>query len=138
MFFSYSLTSQTAYFYTGLNTSSYDYENSEGNSNKNVQSSNGSFFEIGYSFPLEFSRRSRSYGRYSRLQFKTGFTLNEYNATGGNTLDNYEWDSQFLGLRTDLEYYFLSSDFLSVSVDGGLGLEVFLNGKQKNRQVEIR
>ena len=131
LFFSYSLTSQTAYFYTGLNTSSYDYENSEGNSNKNVQSSNGSFFEIGYSFPLEFSRRSRSYGRYSRLQFKTGFTLNEYNATGGNTLDNYEWDSQFLGLRTDLEYYFLSSDFLSVSVDGGLGLEVFLNGKQK-------
>jgi len=131
LFFSYSLSSQTAFFNTGLNTTSYDYKNSEGNSNENIKSSNGTFFEIGYSFPIEFSKRTRSFGRYSRLHFKTGLSLNQYNATGGNSIDNYDWKSQFIGLRSDLEYFIFAADFLSVSVDGGLGLEVFLNGKQK-------
>ena len=131
LFFNYSLSSQTAFFNTGLNTTSYDYKNSEGSSNENIKSSNGTFFELGYSFPIEFSRRTRSYGRYSRLHFKTGLSLNQYNATGGNTIDNYDWKSQYIGLRSDLEYFILGADFLSISVDGGLGLEVFLNGKQK-------
>ena len=131
LFFCYSLSSQTAFFNTGLNTTSYDYKNSEGNSNENIKSSNGTFFEIGYSFPIEFSKRTRSFGRYSRLHFKTGLSLNQYNATGGNSIDNYDWKSQFIGLRSDLEYFIFAADFLSVSVDGGLGLEVFLNGKQK-------
>lgn len=129
--FSYSMNSQTAYFTTGLNKTNYDYENSEGNSNENVKSSSGNFFEIGYAFPIEISRRTRSFGRYSRLHFKTGLTLNEYNATGGNTIDNYDWDSQYLGLRTDLEYYILGSELLALSLDGGLGFEFLLNGKQK-------
>lgn len=131
LFLSYSLSSQTAFFNTGLNTTSYDYKNSEGSSNENIKSSNGTFFELGYSFPIELSRRTRSYGRYSRLHFKTGLSLNQYNATGGNTIDNYDWKSQYIGLRSDLEYFILGADFLSISVDGGLGLEVFLNGKQK-------
>ena len=119
------------FFNTGLNTTSYDYKNSKGESNSNVQSSNGNFYEIGYSFPLEISERSRTFGRYSRLHFKTGLTLNQYNATGGNTIDNYEWDSQYLGLRSDLEYYILGADLLALSVDGGIGFEFLLNGKQK-------
>ena len=64
LFFSYSLSSQSAFFNTGLNTTSYDYKNSKGESNSNVQSSNGNFYEIGYSFPLEISERSRTFGRY--------------------------------------------------------------------------
>ncbi|MGY8951712.1 MAG: hypothetical protein ACKVJW_07995 [Flavobacteriales bacterium] len=131
LFFSYSLSSQTAFLNTGINSTSYDYKNSEGNSNENIKSSNGSFFELGYSFPIEFSKRARSFGRYSRLHFKTALTLNQYNATGGNTLDNYDWDSQYIGLRSDLEYFLLGADFLVLSMDAGLGLEVFLNGKQK-------
>ena len=131
LFFSYSLSSQSAFFNTGLNTTSYDYKNSKGESNSNVHSSNGNFYEIGYSFPLEISERSKTFGRYSRLHFKTGLTLNQYNATGGNTIDNYEWDSQYLGLRSDLEYYILGADLLALSVDGGIGFEFLLNGKQK-------
>ena len=131
LFFSYSLSSQSAFFNTGLNTTSYDYKNSKGESNSNVQSSNGNFYEIGYSFPLEISERSKTFGRYSRLHFKTGLTLNQYNATGGNTIDNYEWNSQYLGLRSDLEYYILGADLLALSIDGGIGFEFLLNGKQK-------
>ena len=131
LFFNYSLSSQSAFFNTGLNTTSYDYKNSKGESNSNVQSSNGNFYEIGYSFPLEISERSKTFGRYSRLHFKTGLTLNQYNATGGNTIDNYEWNSQYLGLRSDLEYYILGADLLALSIDGGIGFEFLLNGKQK-------
>lgn len=129
--FSYTLNSQTAFFKTGLNKTTYDYTNSLGKSNDNVQSSSGNFYEIGYAFPLELSKRTRSLGRYSRLYFKTGLSLNEYNATGGNKIDNYKWDSKYLGLRTDLEYIFLGSDLIALSFDGGLGFEFLLEGKQK-------
>jgi hypothetical protein len=131
IFFIWSTNSQTAYLKTGFNTTKYDYKNSSGNSNDNVKTSNGTFFEMGYSFPLETSRRTRSFGRYSRLNFKTALALNQYNATGGNSIDNYEWDTKYLGLITGLEYFVLGADLIALSLDGGLGFEFLLNGTQK-------
>ena len=106
IFFGWSsfLFSQNIFLNTGVNLTTYDYKNSSGGSSENGLSSNGMFYEWGYSIPLDFSKRSRGWGRYSRMQFKTSFTLNDYNATGGNSLDNYDWKSQYAGLRTGVEY----------------------------------
>ena len=60
-------------FNTGVNNTTYDYKNSMGGSSDNVLSSNGAFYELGYGIPLDFSRRSRGWGRYSRMIFKTSF-----------------------------------------------------------------
>ena len=123
--------SQTVFFNTGVNMTTYDYENSEGNSNKNVSSSNGTFYEIGYGIPIDYSGRSRGWGRYSKLFFKTSIKLNNYNATGGNTIDNYDWKAQYMGLNTGLEYLLFDNSSVSASVEGSFGFETFLNGKQK-------
>ena len=123
--------SQTVFFNTGVNMTTYDYQNSEGNSNNNVTSSNGAFYELGYGIPLDYSGRSRGWGRYSKLFFKTSIKLNNYNATGGNTLDNYDWKAQYIGLNTGLEYLLFDNSSVSASVEGRLGFETLLNGKQK-------
>ena len=125
------LCGQTIFFNTGVNNTTYDYKNSMGGSSDNVLSSNGAFYEIGYGIPLDFSRRSRGWGRYSRMMFKTSFSLNNYNATGGNTLDNYDWKSQYIGLRTGVEYMIFPNSSVTASVEGSFGFETLLNGKQK-------
>jgi hypothetical protein len=122
---------QNVFFNTGVNITTYDYENSSGGTSDNLQSSTGSFYEIGYAIPIYFSNRSRGWGRYSRLKFKTSFTLNNYNATGGNSLDNYDWKTQYMGLRTNLEFFIWKSDYFSGTIDGGVGFEFLGRGKQK-------
>ena len=125
------LFSQNIFLNTGVNLTTYDYKNSSGGSSENVLSSNGMFYELGYSVPLDFSKRSRGWGRYSRMQFETSFTLNDYNATGGNSLDNYDWKSQYAGLRTGIEYMVFPNNTVTLSVEGSFGFETLLNGKQK-------
>ena len=125
------LFSQNIFLNTGVNLTTYDYKNSSGGSSENVLSSNGMFYELGYSVPLDFSKRSRGWGRYSRMQFETSFTLNDYNATGGNSLDNYDWNSQYAGLRTGVEYMVFPNNTVTLSVEGSFGFETLLNGKQK-------
>ena len=122
---------QNVFFNTGVNITTYDYENSLGGTSDNLQSSTGSFYEIGYAIPINFANKGRGWGRYSRLKFKTSFTINNYNATGGNNLDNYDWRSQYMGLRTNVEFFILKNDFFSAAVDGGFGFEFLSRGKQK-------
>ena len=123
--------SQTVFFNTGVNMTKYDYKNSNGNSNKNLSSSNGIFYELGYGTPINYSRRNRTLDRYSKLLFKTSLNLNNYNGTGGNTIDNYDWKSQYIGLKTGLEYHLFNNSSVTASLEGSLGFETFLNGQQK-------
>jgi len=131
LLFSSVMGAQNVFFNTGVNMTTYDYSNSSGENNNNIQPSNGAFYEMGYGIPINFSSRGRGDGRYSRLKIKISLTLNEYNATGGNSFDNYDWQTQYLGLRTNLEYFILDTDFFTVALDGGVGVELLLNGKQK-------
>lgn len=123
--------SQTVFLNTGINMTTYDYKNSDGNSNKNLSSSNGIFYELGYGIPIDYTRRSRGWGRYSKLLFKTSLNLNSYNGTGGNTIDNYDWKSQYIGLKTGLEYHLFDNSSVTASLEGSFGFETLLNGKQK-------
>ena len=129
LLFSSIIGAQNVFFNTGVNMTTYDYSNSSGKNNNNIQSSNGAFYEMGYGIPLQFNSRYR--GRYSITKIKMSLTLNEYNATGGNSLDNYDWKTQYLGFRTNLEYFILDTDFFTLALDGGVGFELLLNGKQK-------
>ena len=57
------------------------------------------------------------------MMFKTSFSLNNYNATGGNTLDNYDWKSQYIGLRTGVEYMIFPNSSVTASVEEVLVLK---------------
>jgi len=128
------LSSQTMLFRTGVNITSYDYKNSSNKENANIQSSTGNFYEIGYLIPITFKKRGgrRGSGMSSRLNLISSININEYNATGGNVIDNYDWDTSYLGLKSNLSYTFLGNeDFFELALKGGVSFSKILNGKQK-------
>ena len=88
--------SQEIYFKTGKNYTKYIYRDSNLQSNPNLQSGTGSFYEIGFMKPLT----------NKKIFYSLGLSLNDYNALGGNTANSYRWDTQYLGLQAGLLYHF--------------------------------
>lgn len=71
---------------TGLNFTSYDYENSMGVSNENVTSSSGLYSRLGLaSF------------RLLKQKINYGISFQQFNATGGDGYENYDWKTNYLG-----------------------------------------
>ena len=126
LFFSPFMFGQNIFFNSGVNLTKYDYKNSIGEENPNINQSNGVFFEIGTSFNL-ISGNSGD----QKLNLKPSLVLNKYNATGGNNFDNYDWDTQFFGLKVVLDYLVFNTDSFSTSIEGGFSLESLMQGNQK-------
>ena len=113
--------SQEAYFSMGRNFTTYDYTNSEGNSNDNIEGSSGAAYELGYVFSLG-----------DKLGLAAGLTLNEFNATGGNQVNNYSWETNYLGVQGIAKYTVLDNlSGFGLNVNAGVNLNHILNGKQK-------
>jgi len=134
LFIAFSSYSQSILFKTGLNMTTYQYTNSKNKTNSNIESSTGSFYEIGYSVPIKIgtygTRRGNS--RNAKLYATSSLTLNQYNANGGNNVDSYSWDTNYLGWNNYLNYSLLDQKkFIDFSVKGGLGISTIIHGKQK-------
>ena len=133
--FSFCIYSQSILFKTGLNMTTYDYTNSKNKTNSNIESSTGSFYEIGYSIPIKtgtYGTRRGSRSRNAKLYATSSLTLNQYNATGGNNVDSYSWDTNYLGWNNYLNYSLLDQNkFIDFSIKGGLGISTIIHGKQK-------
>ena len=113
--------SQEAYFSMGRNFTTYDYTNSEGNSNDNIEGSSGAAYELGYVFSLG-----------DKLGLAAGLTLNEFNATGGNLVNNYSWETNYLGVQGIAKYAILDNrSGFGLNVNAGVNLNHIVNGKQK-------
>ena len=105
----------------GRNFTTYDYTNSEGNSNDNIEGSSGAAYELGYVFSLG-----------DKLGLAAGLTLNEFNATGGNQVNNYSWETNYLGVQGILKYAILDNlSGFGLNINGGVNLNHIVNGKQK-------
>ena len=114
--------SQEAYFSIGRNFTTYDFINSEGNENKDVKGSSGTALNLGYVFALRY-----------KLGISVGLTLDEFNATGGNQVYNYSWETNYLGVQGIIKYTVLGdqrSDF-GINLNVGLNFNHIINGKQK-------
>ena len=123
---------QEAYFSMGHNFTTYDYTNSEGESNDNIEGSSGSAYELGYVFSLG-----------EKLGLATGLTLNEFNATGGTMVSNYSWKTNYLGFQGVVKYAVFGesqanrSSWVSrrtgfgLNFNAGANVNHIINGQQK-------
>lgn len=116
------LSAQNAYFNVGRNFTTYDYTNSEGQKNPNIESSSGSSYEIGYIFSMN-----------EKFGIAAGFSLDQYNATGGNYVNNYSWNTNYFGLQGIAKYSFLGGyrSSFSLNLKAGLNLNHIVSGQQK-------
>ena len=118
-----TIHSQDLNIVTGTNFTTYDYTNSSGEENPNLNGSSGSFFEVSYSVP--FNSRSS-------FKYLLGLTLNQFNATGGDFVNNYSWKTNYLGVMSGAKYA-LTKPRNSVQVDlkAGFNFNRIINGQQK-------
>lgn len=113
--------SQEIYFYSGKNYTNYDYKDNTGISNPSLQTGSGDFYEIGYAMPLG----------YEIISYAIGLNLNEYNAIGGNTVNSYSWNTQYLGVKNSISYSLFDRSAFDIALSGGLTLATLLYGKQE-------
>ena len=114
-----SMYSQQIYLQTGKNFTQYDYK-SDTNSTPSLQAGSGDFYEIGYAMNLN----------NEKLNYAIGFSLNEYNAIGGNQASSYSWNTQYMGIQNTFSLSFVKVNGFEGSVSGGLGIATLIYGKQ--------
>ena len=106
------------------NFTTYDYTNSDGESNPNLEGASGSYIEVSYNVPFK--------NRNQNFYYSLGLTLNQFNATGGDYVSNYSWDTNYLGIKSGLKYFFTnSSSFIKAAAKTGFGINRIINGQQK-------
>lgn len=112
--------SQEVYFSAGKNFTTYDYKNSSGASNSNLKSGSGNFFELGYIKPL----------KNEKFSYSVGLALNEYNNVGGNSVNSYTWNTQYLGAQGGFTYSVLDRGDFDILPKFGLNMGTIISGKQ--------
>jgi hypothetical protein len=115
-----SVHSQEVYFSAGKNFTTYDYKNSSGASNPNLKSGTGNFFELGYIKPL----------KNEKFAYSVGLALNEYNNVGGNSVNSYTWNTQYLGAQGGFTYSILDRKDFDILPKFGLNMGTIISGKQ--------
>lgn len=121
LFISASTQAQELYFSTGLNITSYDFKSTD-NLPLKLNSKTGQFYELGYRLKM----------MDDRLLYGVGLAINNFDATGGDTANNYTWETTYIGLNNQLEYVVLPSlrSPIELSVGAQMQLMTILNGEQ--------
>lgn len=118
-----NIYSQDLNITTGTNFTEYNYTNSSGEENPNLNSSSGSFFEVSYSVP---------FNNTNNFKYVLGVTLNQFNATGGDFLNNYSWNTNYLGIISGVKYKVTRpGNNIQVDFKGGFNLNKIIDGQQK-------
>ena len=118
-----NIYSQDLNITTGTNFTEYNYTNSSGEENPNLNSSSGSFFEVSYSVP---------FNNTNNFKYVLGVTLNQFNATGGDFLNNYSWNTNYLGIMSGVKYKVTRpGNNVQVDFKGGFNLNKIIDGQQK-------
>ena len=120
--------SQYIFLETGKTISSFRFENSEGESLDNLQSTDHTFMNLGY-------RRSIF---TKNLYLNAEGSYNSYGAIGSDRdLDNYfEWDLSYLGARVGLDYEMFNTGNFTYYIKGAASAEFLIRGTQTlNNQV---
>jgi hypothetical protein len=117
------LQAQELFFSNGKNFTKYDYKNSLGNTNSNLRSGEGSFYEMGLDFKLNKAT--------DKLSYAVSVVYNQFNAEGGTSTANYSWKTNYLGVQNSLNYtLFQNSKSFKVKTKLGVATSTIIKGEQ--------
>jgi hypothetical protein len=117
------LQAQELFFSNGKNFTKYDYKNSLGNTNSNLRSGEGSFYQLGLDFKLNKAT--------DKLSYAVSVVYNQFNAEGGTSTANYSWKTNYLGIQNALNYtLFQNSKSFKVKTKLGVATSTIIKGEQ--------
>jgi len=111
---------QEVYFSVGKNFTTYNFKDSSGASNPNLKSGTGNFYELGFIQPFE----------NDKFSYSLGLALNEYNNVGGNSVNSYSWNTQYLGFQGGITYSIIERSDFDILPKFGLNLATIISGKE--------
>jgi hypothetical protein len=118
-----NLQAQELFFSNGKNFTKYDYKNSFGNTNSNLRSGEGSFYQLGLDFKLNKAT--------DKLSYAFSVVYNQFNAEGGTSSANYSWKTNYLGVQNALNYtLFQNSKSFKVKTKLGIATSTIIKGEQ--------
>ena len=121
---------QELFLSTGKNFTTYNYKNSQGVTNSNLRSGEGSFYQLGMDFKLSKTADS------DKLTYAVSVVYNQFNAVGGTTTDNYSWKTNYLGVQNALNFTFIEiSNSFKVKTKLGVAASTIINGEQNINNV---
>lgn len=118
--------SQEMFFLKGENITVYDYTNSLGSVNHNVQSGVGKAYELGFGFNFDKSKSAVE----NKFIYNLSLTLNQFNAKGGDYNNNYSWKTSYVGVQNVISYLIAGSKNLAVRARAGFNTSTIINGEQ--------
>jgi hypothetical protein len=122
------LQAQELFFSNGKNFTKYDYKNSFGNTNANLRSGEGSFYQLGLDFKLNKAT--------DKLSYAVSVVYNQFNAEGGTSTANYSWKTNYLGVQNALNYtLFQNSKSFKVKTKLGVATSTIIKGEQSINNV---
>jgi hypothetical protein len=122
------LQAQELFFSNGKNFTKYDYKNSLGNTNSNLRSGEGSFYQLGLDFKLNKAT--------DKLSYAVSLVYNQFNAEGGTSTANYSWKTNYLGVQNALNYtLFQNSKSFKVKTKLGVATSTIIKGEQSINNV---
>ena len=115
--------SQQLFMEMGSTISSFDYENSQGQTLDNLLSKSDTYFGMGYRQVINTSKT---------LFLALGVSYNNYGAIGSeSSVDNFfEWDVSYLGMKAGLDYRLFQLRDLSFYLKGSVASEFLIRGNQ--------
>jgi hypothetical protein len=124
------LQAQELFFSNGKNFTKYDYKNSLGNTNSNLRSGEGSFYQLGLDFKLNKAATT------DKLSYAVSVVYNQFNAEGGTSTANYSWKTNYLGVQNALNYtLFQNSKSFKVKTKLGVATSTIIKGEQSINNV---
>jgi hypothetical protein len=124
------LQAQELFFSNGKNFTKYDYKNSLGNTNSNLRSGEGSFYQLGLDFKLNKAATT------DKLSYAVSVVYNQFNAEGGTSTANYSWKTNYLGVQNALNYtLFQNSKSFKVKTKLGVATSTIIKGEQSTNNV---
>lgn len=115
-----NLYSQEIYIKTGRNTTKFDFSSPNNNPEISYRSGFGEFYEIGYLFNL----------KNQKLTYSIALTYNEWNASASYLSNNYNWQTNYLGIQQIGSYQLYKSTDIEVMILGGVNTATIVSGDQ--------
>lgn len=129
---SISLNAQEFYFSTGLNLTNYAFKGTD-NMPLKLRSKTGQFYEIGLRKNIIYTKP-----QYIILQYAVGLSLNNFNATGGDIINSYQWETTYIGINNKFEYVIIPAsrrNIFELLVGTQFQIIHIISGQQKTNAV---
>lgn len=117
IFLTNNLFSQFPVIETGISYSEYNYKNSLGLSNPNVKPSIGSYFNL-----------TIDTVKILNNPFNWGIKFTQYNSTGGNEIQSYDWNTIYSGVYIEKNLFTILKN---LKFGGRVGVSSIIFGEQQ-------